>query len=141
VKYSELLKDPRWQKKRLKILERDKFTCQRCSDDKKTLNVHHLFYLKNLKPWEYDESQLKTLCESCHSFLETMGTDRPLNLLIYKLEALIELNKQKEWDELFWAIHTILLQLDCVLHDLTWPKNMMPSIQGIVKIQNSFQKR
>ena len=30
--YSEKLKDPRWQKKRLEILERDNFRCQYCGD-------------------------------------------------------------------------------------------------------------
>lgn len=30
--YSQKLRDPRWQKKRLEILERDSFTCQHCHD-------------------------------------------------------------------------------------------------------------
>lgn len=64
--YSELLKDPRWQKKRLQIMERDKFMCRECGDTESTLNVHHLFYNPHNLPWEYDESELKTLCESCH---------------------------------------------------------------------------
>lgn len=66
-KYSELLKDPRWQKKRLEIFARDNWTCQRCHDKTETLNVHHTNgYRKNLKPWEYPDSELLTLCEPCH---------------------------------------------------------------------------
>lgn len=67
--YSEQLKDPRWQKKRLEILNRDNFTCQVCGsglDGGKPLNVHHLSYKANLLPWEYPESLLITLCEECH---------------------------------------------------------------------------
>jgi DNA adenine methylase len=63
--YAEKLKDPRWQKMRLKIMERDCFECQRCCDSTSTLNVHHLIYGKG-EPWEVPESWLLTLCESCH---------------------------------------------------------------------------
>ena len=66
MKYAEKLKDPRWQKKRLKILERDEFTCTQCGDKKRTLHVHHLFYLKDQNPWEYDDKSLLTICDRCH---------------------------------------------------------------------------
>jgi len=64
--YSELLKHPKWQKMRLKILERDKFTCQKCEETEKTLHIHHRIYFRKSKPWEYDKSYLVTLCENCH---------------------------------------------------------------------------
>jgi hypothetical protein len=64
--YSEKLKDPRWQKKRLEILGRDNFTCQECGCDDKTLHVHHLSYAKGKEPWDADDSNLRTLCENCH---------------------------------------------------------------------------
>lgn len=67
--YGELLKDPRWQRMRLEILERDEFRCQTCGDNKNTLHVHHRRYLKGHKPWEYDASDLVTLCEGCHSIV------------------------------------------------------------------------
>jgi len=62
--YSQKLKDPRWQKKRLKVLERDEITCQCCYDSESTLVVHHLKY--SGEPWEIEEKYLLTLCESCH---------------------------------------------------------------------------
>lgn len=65
--YLQKLKDPRWQKKRLQIFERDKWKCQCCFTDNKTLHVHHLDYLPNTDPWDYDDSYLTTLCEDCHS--------------------------------------------------------------------------
>lgn len=67
-KYSDKLKDPRWQKMRLKILERDGWMCQECKEDNETLMVHHYFYDRRLEPWDYDESNLITLCESCHKY-------------------------------------------------------------------------
>lgn len=65
-KYSDLLKHPKWQKKRLEILNRDNFSCQRCFDDESMLIVHHLFYRKNKNPWEYPNFALVTLCQDCH---------------------------------------------------------------------------
>ena len=66
--YSEKLKNPRWQKKRLEILSRDNFTCTRCQSSNKTLHVHHCNgYRTGAEPWEYDASELKTLCCDCHT--------------------------------------------------------------------------
>ena len=65
--YQEKLKDPRWQKKRLEILERDNFTCQICYDTEKTLHVHHRWYEKNREPWDYPNDVYTTLCENCHN--------------------------------------------------------------------------
>ena len=63
--YSDKLKDPRWQRKRLEILERDDFTCQSCMDSESTLVVHHRYY-ENVEPWEYPNEALVTLCANCH---------------------------------------------------------------------------
>ena len=64
--YSEKLKDPRWQKKRLQILERDDFRCCFCAAEHKTLHVHHMWYSPLKDPWDYPDSSLITLCEECH---------------------------------------------------------------------------
>jgi hypothetical protein len=65
--YLELLRDPRWQRKRLEILERDGWECTFCGDTKTTLHVHHRYYKRGKKPWEYDDEALTTLCETCHA--------------------------------------------------------------------------
>ncbi len=64
--YQEKLKDPRWQKKRLEIMQRDNFECQICGDGESTLNIHHYYYEPGKEPWEYNNDDLITLCESCH---------------------------------------------------------------------------
>ena len=65
--YSEKLRDPRWQKKRLEIMQRDGWACRKCFSRTKTLNVHHYFYRRGLEPWEYGDDALLTVCEDCHA--------------------------------------------------------------------------
>jgi len=64
--YSDKLRDPRWQRKRLEIMQRDGFACRDCGDDSATLHVHHCLYRKDAEPWENDASELRTLCAKCH---------------------------------------------------------------------------
>lgn len=68
--YCQLLRDPRWQKKRLEIMERDRWRCRRCGSAGKTLNVHHGYYEKGNNPWDYPDGSLFTLCEKCHETVE-----------------------------------------------------------------------
>jgi len=70
--YSEKLKDPRWQKKRLEVLQRDNFTCQLCGDAETELHVHHHAYLKGCQPWEYELSNFSTFCKHCHAAAESL---------------------------------------------------------------------
>jgi len=90
--YSEKLKDPRWQKKRLKIFERDGFKCPYCNDETTTLHVHHEKY--EGEPWEIDDEFLKTACEVCHAIIEDF------KLLKVKREV-VRVRKCKEIDGMF----------------------------------------
>lgn len=65
--YSEKLKDPRWQRKRLEIMGRDSFMCLRCKSEKLTLHVHHKRYVRDSDPWDYPDENFETLCQSCHA--------------------------------------------------------------------------
>lgn len=66
--------DPRWQKVRLRILERDNFQCKSCGSCTKTLHVHHRVYEKKKKIWDAEEFNLITLCEDCHERAEEIVT-------------------------------------------------------------------
>lgn len=81
--YSEKLRDPRWQRKRLEVMQRDDFKCRMCGATDKTLNVHHCYYSldRTRMPWEYELESLKTLCEECHE-CETENLPRGKELLI-----------------------------------------------------------
>lgn len=65
--YKEQIKSPRWQKRRLEIMQNDNFTCQLCGDTDSMLNVHHLSYHKDRNIWEYEDWELITLCENRHT--------------------------------------------------------------------------
>lgn len=84
MNYSEKLKSPDWQRKRLEVLQRDDFTCQLCGDKKTELHVHHLKYIG--APWESPIEDLQTLCKTCHS-LETLLHKKGEELIfVHKLE-------------------------------------------------------
>jgi hypothetical protein len=58
--YLEKLKDPRWQKVRLKVMERAGFKCECCENDKDS----------NGEPWDAPLETLECLCRSCHEWRE-----------------------------------------------------------------------
>ena len=63
--YAEKLKDPRWQKKRLEILERDEWRCRLCGAEDMPLHIHHEKYTTR-NPWEEEDINLSAICEKCH---------------------------------------------------------------------------
>jgi len=63
--YTKKLQDPRWQKRRLEIMQRDNFQCQLCGDTDKMLQIHHVHYCSN-NPWEAENQHLLTVCKDCH---------------------------------------------------------------------------
>lgn len=75
MNYGEKLKDPRWQKRRLEILQRDNFCCVKCRDTKTELQVHHKKYFG--EPWEADDESLETLCKHCHFIFEELKATLP----------------------------------------------------------------
>lgn len=89
--YTELLLDPRWQKKRLQILSRDDWKCVSCSNAELTLHVHHLRYVKGRMPWEYDCEDLATLCYECH---ENWHEDKQM---LDRLFTLVPPNLDDRW--------------------------------------------
>jgi 5-methylcytosine-specific restriction endonuclease McrA len=77
--YKEKLQDPKWQRKRLRIFERDDWHCVSCKRNDKTLQVHHVVYAKK-DPWDYADSLLQTLCSTCHAERQEIS-DRAANAL------------------------------------------------------------
>lgn len=99
--YREQLKSPEWQKKRLKIFERDDFTCRHCQAKDQTLHIHHFKY--DGRPWEVEDEYLITLCWECHE-LESRVYKSELDDVIrsirdkwYSSEALFKLNWFLSW--------------------------------------------
>lgn len=83
MKYSEKLKNPKWQKKRLEILQRDNFRCFNCLDENSTLNVHHDVYLGK-EPWDTPSECLTTLCDYCHTFEHELEKYSKLEIFLFE---------------------------------------------------------
>lgn len=66
--YADKLRDPRWQKKRLEILEKHDWTCDGCGHTTKSLNVHHRWYKAKQDPWNYEDHWYSVLCCDCHDY-------------------------------------------------------------------------
>lgn len=76
--YADKLKHPKWQKKRLDIMNRDNFACCECGDKDTMLNVHHFIYKNGREPWDYDDTNFSTLCEVCHKTYHDIVNDLKL---------------------------------------------------------------
>lgn len=61
-------------------MQRDNFTCRHCGCSTNTLNVHHLIYLPDHSPWEYEDEMMITLCEPCHAEEEKLKSEDKLLL-------------------------------------------------------------
>ena len=64
--YRRLLRDPRWQRKRLEVLSRDGWRCRECGAKDRELQVHHERYVPGGMPWDVPSAWLVTLCTPCH---------------------------------------------------------------------------
>lgn len=69
--YAEQLKDPRWQRRRLEVMQAADFKCEFCGAADKPLHIHHLKYFG--KPWEAPMEYLECLCEGHHASREVGG--------------------------------------------------------------------
>lgn len=62
--YRDKLKDPRWQRRRLEVFNRDGWACTACGATDRTLHVHHEAYVGD--PWDAPDEAVRTLCDDCH---------------------------------------------------------------------------
>jgi hypothetical protein len=99
MNYLEKLKDPRWQKKRLIILKRDKFKCRSCENENRTLHIHHLNYSPSGDPWAVKNIDLITLCDHCHQ-VWTYLYDNKENLGNELISLVVKLHDDLEFDEI-----------------------------------------
>lgn len=92
MKYSERLKDPRWQQKRLEVLSFDEWRCVLCGRGDKTLHVHHVKYIEKLDPWDYPLGLLVTLCENHHRIIHNESLSESVTLMWKSLPSQLNLN-------------------------------------------------
>lgn len=65
--YAAKLSDPRWQRKRLEVMQAANFTCQICGDREQEQHAHHTCYREGLEPWEYPDRAIICVCNDCHT--------------------------------------------------------------------------
>ncbi len=60
---------PAWATFRETVVQFDDYRCRRCGRERPevVLQVHHLRYIPNRKPWEYPPTDCETLCKGCHA--------------------------------------------------------------------------
>lgn len=76
--YTELLKTKQWKNFREAILLRDNYSCRVCGSIKNP-NVHHIKYIRGLKPWEYPDDLVITLCRDCHAKVHSIKSKKDRN--------------------------------------------------------------
>lgn len=106
--YFEKLKDPRWQRKRLEIMERNNFACASCGADENTLNVHHKIYRKNTEPWDYEDDNFIVYCESCHTSLH-----EEKNFLMKNIDTVEKMRRLATLSYFCDAKHIEIAQIVC----------------------------
>ena len=94
MNYQDQLKSPKWQKKRLDILNLRGFKCEKCNCEENQLHVHHRFYLKNRKAWEYDNDIFQVLCHICHENEHKKEQYKKFDLNQYVNSQLKDLEKE-----------------------------------------------
>jgi len=70
VKEEKFYKSSAWDKKRLKILQRDNFECQICKEEGRfapATTVHHILHLKDRPDLALDDDNLVSVCSVCHN--------------------------------------------------------------------------
>ena len=131
MNYQEQLKSPKWQKKRLDILNLRGFKCEKCNCEENQLHVHHRFYLKNRKAWEYDNDVFQVLCYICHE--NEHKKENPKNILIdekwFKFINQFEKNHSEDFDALRYLLHGI--DTKCNKSDIIILTNVLNSEMAI----------
>jgi hypothetical protein len=159
--YLYKLKDPRWQKKRLEILNIHNFTCEECGSTEKELHVHHRFYIKGREPWEYDNDVFQVLCNSCHekehfkkNKQKEIIPEKYSNVIKYFdlscninsdnkgliTQILIEYCSNRFYPELFEDINIIITDDSCMFLFLSLIKNISSQIRNEYELSERINK-
>ena len=101
-KYRELLNSWEWKSFARRIVD-ERGCCWNCGeDDKRMLECHHTGY-RDILPWEYNESEIRVLCNSCHEELHKFADDLwnevlglPSQWQIYEMVKQARTSKEKK---------------------------------------------
>jgi len=129
MSYSDKLKHPKWQKKRLEILNRDSWACKYCSDTESQLHVHHLKYTTK-EPYDELSENLVATCQDCHRLLEAIKLSTYNNY-----SSIILIEKGKEFIVAYSADWVYIFKIDTMLLIIAMASG---ALQGIIKTHNKL---
>lgn len=122
--YWEKLQDPRWQKKRLEVLESFNWECYGCKTKGDKLNVHHFWYETGKDPWDYENECYVAVCDKCHEvsheamvrLSKTLSSMNPwrLKLLATQVEGWSRATEQPA--EEIWVFLMLVMENEDVFH-------------------------
>lgn len=116
--YAQQRLHPNWQRKRLSIMERDKFACATCKASDETLAVHHAYYVSDRMPWQYPDWSLTTLCKTCHSkWHASQGMEGELELTVWEEAVGHFMWRDDDWDADAW--HFSFIGISARLRELS----------------------
>lgn len=115
--YQRKLRDPRWQQRRLKLLESANWTCQEATcknwrhflvppqdrpanESGPPLEIHHLYYEWGREPWEYPDDAHLVLCDDCHERRAAIERQIKRDIVRYLRNAPMEMARQLFWEML-----------------------------------------
>lgn len=142
--YADKLKNPKWQRKRLQVYERDNWTCQLCSDESTELHVHHISYEPGKQPWEYELDNFTTLCKHCHGAVTIYKKDYSGAIIkaskrkvpLFEYYALLLL--VQEQGQMVVAVLTVAKDQICLLSVLS--RDAIDDINTLLKIDTDNLK-
>lgn len=89
ISLPEQYEHPLWQKKKYAIYERDGWSCRLCKRDcyelASQLHAHHLYRVKNLLLWEYDDDAIVTLCAECHELIDSSEIKKIAGIVAFNM--------------------------------------------------------
>lgn len=116
--YQEQLQHPLWQKKRLQIMEKNDFKCSECGAGQKTLHIHHGYYARGRKVWDYEDETLHCLCDECHSKYGNIAEKIHRLIATRTLTGLNVLNEELSKIEAEKRSHTVKIAIELFGRDV-----------------------
>lgn len=99
--YAKQLKSPLWIQRKADVLLRDNYACYMCGcTESERLEVHHVAYYPNKKPWDYPDYLLVTLCRVCHQKEHDQGNIyKPKKIHEWICKLLLPIQSSDEFTE------------------------------------------
>ena len=107
--YKSLLNSDYWRGYSYAIVKERDWTCEECGKkfqyQRNMLNVHHLTYHNDNKPWQYDKEELQLLCKDCHAKRHRK------NIIVENQSDIQEISEQytNQWSRLIVFILTFTI--------------------------------